>query len=346
MRLRAPFLAAILAAAATSAVVGITDTTVGAHLNSSPSTQSSSQRVTNAPQRITLSPTYSPGQIIRYQMQTTTTSDTHRGGAIRDPQGPTKMTLVWNAITKLEVLSIGRDSQGQPDGTVRLRSTYEKSDATATSGSYDPEADGTEAKYRALEGKFFEFSVDAAGVVSDIVGFEGGSGPGSPIDAVRRSLNQFSWDTNCPKCGIAIGQSWGTDAPVPDSPISGLVWRSHSTYERNEPCQLADTPDSSSQVNGETCAVILTKLTLAVLKPAKNATPENYRRMGLTTAGTWTGEGDTLSYVSISSGRLVSVTQSSTEHMDFTVVHEGGERMSYQGSVQSHSHLALLPPTP
>jgi hypothetical protein len=32
--------------------------------------------------------------------------------------------------------------------------------------------------------------------------------------------------------------------------------------------------------------------------------------------------------------------------MDFTVTHEGGERMSYQGSVQSHSHLSLLPPTP
>jgi hypothetical protein len=68
--------------------------------------------------------------------------------------------------------------------------------------------------------------------------------------------------------------------------------------------------------------------------------------MGLTTTGTWTGEGDTLSYLSLSSGRLVSVTQSSSEQMDFTVTHEGGDRMSYQGSVQSHSHLALLPPKP
>jgi hypothetical protein len=67
--------------------------------------------------------------------------------------------------------------------------------------------------------------------------------------------------------------------------------------------------------------------------------------MGLTAAGTWTGEGDTLSYVSISSGRLVSVTQSSSEQMDFTVTHDTGDRMTYKGSVQSHSQLALLPPT-
>jgi len=68
--------------------------------------------------------------------------------------------------------------------------------------------------------------------------------------------------------------------------------------------------------------------------------------MGLTTAGTWTGQGDSLSYVSLSTGRLVTVTQSSTEQMDFIVTHEGGDRMTYKGTVQSRSHLALLPPTP
>jgi hypothetical protein len=338
MRLRAQLLQAILLTVVVSVIIGPSSTWLHA--------RSPDQKATNAPQRVTLSPEYAPGQVIRYQLQSTTTTDTHRGGAIRDPQGPTKMTLVWNAITRLEVLAVGRNPQGLPDGTVRLRSTYEKSDATASSVSYDPNADGTEAKYRALKGKSFEFSVNAAGVVSDIVGFEGGSGPGSAVDAVRRSLNQFSWDVNCAKCGIVIGQSWGTDAPVPDAPISGLMWRSRSNYERNEPCQLAATPSSSVSVNGETCAVILTKLTLVVARPGKDVTPENYRKMGLSTAGTWTGEGDTLSYVSISSGRLVSGTQSSSEQMDFTVTHDTGDRMTYKGSVQSHSQLALLPPTP
>jgi hypothetical protein len=352
MRLRAPILAAILAAA--SAIIGSTDTLAGAPSNSSlraqspqsSSAKSSTQKSAITPQRITLTPQYAQGQIVRYHMQATTTTNTHRAGAIRDPQGPTKMTLVWNAITRLEVLSLEKNAQGDPTGTMRLRSTYEKSDATAESGSYDPEADGIEQKYRALEGKSFEFTVDAAGQISNIEGFEGGDGPGTPADAIRASLGQISSGANGPRGGIIMGQTWTTDLPVPSAPLAGLIWRSHSTYERNEPCQLAATANSPAPANDEMCAVILTKLTLVGARPGKDSTPENYRKMGLTTSGTWTGEGDTLSYVSINSGRLVSVTQSSTEQMDFTVTHEGGERMSYQGSVQSHSHLALLPPTP
>jgi hypothetical protein len=351
MRLRAPILAAILAAAAASAIVGSTDTPVGALLNSSILTQSPyaksiAPKSATATQRVMLTPQYAQGQIVRYQMQATTITDTHHGGAIRDPQGPTKMTLVWNAITRIEVLSMEKNAQGEPNGTMRMRSTYEKSDATAESGSYDPESDSIGQKYRALEGKSFEFTVDAAGQISNIEGFEGGDGPGSPADAMRASLGQISSGANGPRGGIIIGQTWTTGLPVPSAPLAGLIWRSHSTYERNESCQLAGTANSPAPANVETCAVILTKLTLVDARPGKDATPENYRKMGLTTAGTWTGEGDTLSYVSINSGRLVSVTQSSTEQMDFTVTHEGGERMSYQGSVQSHSHLALLRPTP
>jgi hypothetical protein len=341
MRIHAPVLTVILAAAASAIAFSSTDALVGA------SVKSAAQKSTTVPQRVTLTPQYSPGQVVRYQMQTTTVSETHHGGAVRDPQGPTKMTLVWNAITRLEVLSMGKNFQGQPDGSMRLRSTYEKSDAAAESGSYDPEADGIEAKYHAMEGKSFEFTVDAAGKISNIEGFEGGDGPGTPADAIRASLGQLSSGANGPHGGIAVGQTWTNDEPVPTAPISGLLWRSRSTYERNEPCQLAAKADSPAVAAAdETCAVILTKLTLVGARPGHDATPDNYRKMGLTTAGTWTGEGDTLSYVSITSGRLVSVTQSSSEQMDFTVTHEGGDRMTYQGSVQTHSHLALLPPKP
>jgi hypothetical protein len=310
------------------------------------SSKSNPQKISSAAQRVFLTPQYAQGQIIRYQMQATTITETHHGGAIRDPQGPTKMTLVWNAITRLEVLSLEKNAKGEPTGTMRLRSTYEKSDATAESGSYDPEAGTIEAKYRAFAGKSFEFTVDGAGQISNIEGFEGGDGPGSPADAIRASLGQLSAGANGPRTGIAIGQTWTTDQPVPSAPLAGLLWRSQSTYQRNEPCQLAAKAGSPAPATGETCAVILTKLTLVGSRPGHDATPDNFRKMGLTSAGTWTGEGDTLSYVSIVSGRLVSVTQSSSEQMDFTVTQDTGDRMTYKGSVQSHSHLALLPPTP
>jgi hypothetical protein len=342
MRLPAHLLPAILAAAAVSAICVPSATLLRAQ---SASAKSSAQKSASAPQRVTLSPQYVKAQVVRYQLQVTTITDTHHGGAIRDPQGPTKLTVVWNAITRLEVLSIEKDAQGTPNGTMRLRSTYEKSEATAESGSYDPESVSIEEKYHALEGKSFEYTVDAAGQISNIEGFEGGDGPGTPADAIRNSLGQISSGANGPRGGIIIGQTWTTDLPVPSAPLAGLIWRSHSTYERNEPCQLAATANTRTPANDEACAVILTKLTLVGSRPGKDATPESYRKMGLTTAGTWTGEGDTLSYVSIISGRLVSVTQSSTEKMDFTLTHEDGDRMTYQGSVQSHSHLSLLPPT-
>ena len=100
-------------------------------------------------------------------------------------------------------------------------------------------------------------------------------------------------------------------------------------------------------MTGEKCAVILAKLTLTGLKPGHDPTPERYRKLGLRTAGTWAGEGDSLSYVSLRTGRLVSVTQTSREEMNFTVTTDAGEnRVSYQGSVQSHSQLALLPAIP
>jgi hypothetical protein len=341
MRLRAQLLPAILLTATASAIaVGSVEAPADAFLNSA---NLSNQKSATAPQRVTLSPQYMQGQIIRYQMRTTTITDTRHGGAIRDPQGPTKLTVVWSAITRLEVLSIEKNAHGEPVGAMRLRSTYEKSEATAESGSYDPESVSIEEKYRALEGKSFEYTVDAAGQISNIEGFEGGDGPGTPADAIRASLGQISSGANGPRGGVAIGQTWTTDLPVPSAPLAGLIWRSHSTYERNEPCQLAATA-SPAAATDEPCAVILTKLSLVGSKSGKDSTPENYRKMGLTTAGTWTGEGDTLSYVSTISGRLVSVTQSSTEKMDFTVTHEGGEHMSYQGSVQSRSQLSLLPP--
>lgn len=346
MRHRAPWLTAILAAAAASAIFAPSATRLSAKSTQSSSAKSNTQKTAVSQQRVILTPQYAQGQVIRYQMQATTITETHHGGAIRDPQGPTKMKLVWNAITRLEVLSMEKNAQGEPTGKMRLRSTYEKSDATAESGSYDPEADTIESKYRAFEGKSFEFTVDAAGQISNIEGFEGGDGPGSPADAIRASLGQLSAGANGPRAGIAIGQTWTTEQPVPTAPLVGLVWRSQSTYQRNEPCQIVAKAAAPPPASGEPCAVILTKLTLVGSRPGRDATPENYRKMGLTTAGTWTGEGDTLSYVSISSGRLVSVTQSSTEQMDFTVTHETGDRMTYKGSVQSHSQLALLPPTP
>lgn len=299
--------------------------------------------------KLLLAPHYVAGQVERYQLETTTTTESHRGGAVRDPQGSGKLTLTWSAISRMEVLSAERNAQGQPNGKVRLRSTYEKSAAKAESATYDPEAVALEAQYNGLAGKSFEFTLDATGKVSDIKGIEGlgKNAEGNEAESLRAWLAQFSASSNGPRGGVVVGQTWVTDQPVPAAPLAGLAWHSRSTYLRDDLCQIANSDGAANAMAGETCAVILTKLVLGGARPGRDATPESYRSQGLRTRGTWTGEGSSLIYISLSTGRIVSATQSSTEHMDFTVSTPQGEtRMAYQGAVESRSQLALLPPAP
>jgi hypothetical protein len=310
-----------------------------------PSSTGSTQKPVGAGRRLVLLPKYIPGQVVRYQLETTTTTESHHGGAVHDPQASGKLTIQWTAITRMEILSAGKDANGKADGSVRLRSTYEKSAAMADSGTYDPEADAIEAQYRELEGKSFEFTLNAVGQVSDIQGIEGleNGGQASQADTLRAWLGQFSSAAGGPREGITVGQTWTTEQPVASAPLANLVWHTRSTYLRDEPCQAAKGAGSANPVAGETCAVILAKLVLTGSRPGHDATPESYLKKGLRTVGTWSGTGDSLSYVSLSTGRLVSVTQTSTEQMDFAVTTAAGEnRVNYQGAVQSRSQLALL----
>jgi hypothetical protein len=299
-----------------------------------------------APQKVILAPKYLPGQVVRYQLETTTSTSAQRGGAIHDPQGASALTITWNAISRMEVLSAGHDASGKPDGSVRLRSTYEKSSATADGSTYDPDEDSVEERYRELQGRSFEFTLAADGQVRDVQGFGElkDTGPDSGADALRAWLGQFASAVG-PRGGISVGQTWTTDQPITTAPLTNLAWRTRSTYERNEPCQSGrGSGGAESAAAGETCAVILSKLELTGSRPGHDATPDSYKKRGLRTEGTWTGSGDSLSYVSLATGRLVSVTQTSSEQMDFKVSTTDGEtRVAYQGSVQSKSRLALLP---
>ena len=57
------------------------------------------------PQRIDLRPKLVPGEVLRYQVQLQTVTDTKRTGAISDPQGPSQLAVTWGATIKLEVLA-------------------------------------------------------------------------------------------------------------------------------------------------------------------------------------------------------------------------------------------------
>jgi hypothetical protein len=298
----------------------------------------------DAPPKLRLGPRFEAGQVVRYRLESATTTESHRSGIVNDPQGPSKLTVTWSATVRMEVLAAGRDAKGQPDGSLRLRTTYEKSAANTTSDTFDPEADGIEKQYRSLEGQAFEFTLDAPGHVTNMTGFEGAAGQGSAAVAMRAWVGQLASTAGAPREGIAVGQTWVSEQAVPSSPLAGLIWRSHSEYVRNESCKPANPSGAADPLAKETCAVLLTKLGLAGSRgPGHDATPDSYKKQHMRTSGAWTGAGSSLSYVSLSTGHLVSVTQSSNEQMDFTVRSLVEERnLHYQGSVQSHTQIELV----
>jgi hypothetical protein len=298
----------------------------------------------DASPKLRLGPRFEAGQVIRYRLESGTSTESHRSGIVNDPQGPSKLTVTWSAVVRMEVLAAGHDAKGQPDGSLRLRTTYEKSAANTASDTFDPEADRIEAQYRNLEGQAFEFTLDAPGHVTNMTGFEGAAGQDSVVAAMRAWVGQLASTAGAPREGVVVGQTWASQQAVPASPLAGLIWRSHSEYVRNEPCKPANAPGAADPLVKETCAVLLTKLNLAGSRgPGYDATPDSYGKQHMRTSGTWTGTGSSLSYISLGRGHLVSVTQSSNEQMDFTVRSlVEGRNLHYQGSVQSRTQLELV----
>jgi hypothetical protein len=78
-----------------------------------------------------------------------------------------------------------------------------------------------------------------------------------------------------------------------------------------------------------------------------DATPDEYRRNGLRTSGTWTGSGESLDSISLSTGLLVTSTQSSTQSMDYLITSaSNGSNIHHVGKAESQSEISLVPDQP
>lgn len=321
--------------------------------------QSRSKDSSSAP-RIDLRPRLVPGEVLRYQVQLQTITDTKRTGAISDPQGPSRLIVTWDATLKLEVLgealpgalfeadssaagpkrsTLGRNSPAVP---MRMRTTYERSTASVSSDSPDPTAEDIEQKYRRLEGQVIEFTVGVDGRVSDVRGLEGMIDDDQVRRAAEEWMEQVSGPAVAPQ-GVTLGQTWNSARPANSMPLAGVISRSNSSYLRNEPCRPAEPGADSSPE--DLCAVILTRQSVLPQKRLRDPTPEDYRRNGLRTSGHWTGSGQSLSYISLRTHSAVSVTQDSAQQIDFTVTNTSGKSIHYGGTIETHSRVELLAPT-
>ncbi len=301
--------------------------------------------------RVSLTPRFIPGQTFRYEMEFETTTDTTRSGLATDPQGPSSLVVDWNATVRMEILAAGAST---PDG-IRLRTTYEKSAASVRSDTFDPAAAETSDQYKKLEGKVIEFTLDADGKVKSVAGIEGIVDSEKAAQSARDWIAQLSASAGAPPGGVAVGQKWSTEQPADSLPIAGLVWRTDSEYLRNEPCHPANpdvpaTPgaaehaadSASSSQPAMDCAVILANLNLVRPKLLHDATPPELRKSGVQSAGKWNGSAQSLLYVSLESGMVVSVTQSGTEQMDVTLTSNRNTSMHYAGTISSRSQVALV----
>lgn len=292
-------------------------------------------RLPTSPQKptISLSPRYTPGQSLRYQVELRTITETQSSGPIVNPQAASALTLSVTVVVRLDVSAAAPPA---PAGSLRLRATFEKVVAAVRTDAFDPAATDLEESYRRLEGLAPEFTLDPAGkiVLPDNPSVALPAAVGAPgnqqwlSDLIRGASNDSS------PTAVSIAQSWSHDRVIPNSPLIGLSIRSTSTYLRDEPCRTSFSAQSSaapappstqptpapSGATDESCAVILTKFSTSQ-RPAnpKDPTPPDYKARGLRTSGSWAATGESLAYVSLRTGLTWSVTQSGEEQMDFTV---------------------------
>ena len=312
-----------------------------------PSAKSQRGATATTQARVSLSPRFSPGQTFHYDMEFETTTATSRSGLATDPQGPSKLVITWNAAILLEVLP----AESTGPGNIRLRTTYEKSSAHVTSDTFDPTTAATEEQYKKLEGKVVEFTLDPSGKVVLVAGLEEIVSEEKTAQAARDWISQLDAGSGSPPGGVTVGQKWSSEQPAATLPIAGMVWRTESEYMRDEVCHPpnpsgAPTPSEAERAANpepvETCAVILSRLNLVRLKSAQDATPDEYRKRGVQTAGRWDGTAQSLSYISLRTGLAVSITQTGTEEMDITLTSGKNTSMHYSGTVLSRSQVALV----
>lgn len=307
----------------------------------------------NGNARIHLVPRFSAGQVLRYNIQLRMETTSRATGPIVDPEDVTKIDQSVNMALRLDVLATPGTAEG-PE-LVRLRATYEKIATSSKHDSYNPDADALEEQYQKLEGRSIEFTLHPDGKITEITGLEDVVTDPSRAAAVNQWLRQLTLGASAPRKGIVVGENWSSKQSLDNVPLTGVVWGTESTYQRDEPCPIAGmNADVSSGAERrvtpaaapEECAIILTHSKMHDSRGERDRTPTAYRKKGLRTSGEWKGTGETLTAISLRTGIVMSVTQSGTTHMDFTVTASAsGNHIHYAEDMRSESLITLLSET-
>jgi hypothetical protein len=300
-------------------------------------------------QRVRLLPKFTSGEVLRYKISTRTTTSGTTTSPIENPEGASRLKQSADMIIRLDILDV-QPATTAAMGRIHLRATYEKTDATSETDAYDPQAAAIADQSARLLGRSIEFTLEPDGKLSSVTGLEDILSNPSMAQSVRSWMIGLSSGAGFPHGGIALNQKWSNEQPLLSTPLAGLVWRTNSTYLRNEACNPANAaplPPGIAGVNQVGCAVILTRFEILHHGSRDDLTPEDYRRNSLRTSGTWAGKGESLDSISLYTGMVVSSTQTSTQDINLQITStRSGSRMSYAGHVETQTEILLMPPSP
>jgi hypothetical protein len=315
-----------------------------------------------ASDRIRFQPRFTVGETLRYQVETRTTTTGTTTTPIENPEGEGKVSQTIDLLVRLDVFGVGPDTVGAP-GKVRLNALFEQSQSSTDRDALNPDAPSPDDEFARIQGHSIQFTLGPAGELSDFQGTENLLPNPSDADPVLSWVKSLSVGARFPREGIAIGQKWSAEKPLVGLPLGDLTWRTESTYLRNESCGPSHAPDAEKStpaspapaepavvptsvppVMNDMCAVVLTHFEISRRGSAhSDATPEDYRHNGLRTSGTWNGSGESLDSISLSTGLLVSSTQTGTQDMDYEIASTTtNSHIHHTGHVENQSHINLL----
>ncbi|MGA8871919.1 MAG: hypothetical protein WB460_12315 [Candidatus Acidiferrales bacterium] len=301
-----------------------------------------------ANQKERLAPKFIPGEIFHYQIESHTTTTVKTTTPIADPESGSRTTQTLDLLVRLDVLS---PAPGSPPGATHFRVTYEKSHAEAESDAFDPSGPTFEDQYNRIEGRSFDFTLDADGTIANFKGLDDIFPNRSTAEPAYSWIDGLFPGSRFPSDGVSVGQKWKAERPVIGLPLDDLIWSSDSTYLRNEACSAtaaAAAPKPAGDPPAEpvpACATILMHYHMSRRgSPKSDATPPDYRKNGLRTSGAWTGSGDSLASISLATGLLVTSTENSTQQVDYEITSAtSGSSVRRKGRVQSQLIITLIP---
>ena len=319
-------------------------------------------------QKILIEPRFFLGQTLYYRVVLRSALKSIISAPIVNPEGGSEFKQSVSMIVRLDVLSLpavesqspARPTPGSPANAgaagMRLRATFEKVEAANESDAVDPGAPSSAESYKALAGHSIEFTVGPDGRPTDFAGLEEIHLNSQSASGLFTWLDGLVSISTLPKHSISVGEKWSDERTLSGMPLTGLIWRTDSSYLRDEPCDASSAASSppagshssqpaASSVNPGPCAVILTRFEITRKgSPHDDATPEDYIQNGLRTMGKWTGSGESIDSISIASGMLVSSTQSSTQDTDYTITSAtSGSKIHQQGHMTTETEITLWP---